>query len=323
MEFLSHVIAALLILPIIGGAAWLIEFAGLLVFGLFMARTRALRDRWRRTMWMLSMVLSAGLLGLLCIDLFFFESCVRFAVHRIEQRSDITIDFREAHGSLLFGRVELDAAHIKIRDRLDVTVDEAELDVSMLGFLRFGEEVPIDLVRVKGLRGTVSYQKSSSKASRPFRIERLELEDLDLRIEDPRLHVLQVPVRFLPPLVVSPLRSNELMWDMLCHSTSSVEVFGVKLIADNGWGIKGISPNLLTSQLHLPSLPAVAAADVLLTCPTEDKVDLGLSFHPTKRWLDRLTPDLEYHVTLTREQLREVTHVGQLWDGVRNSWGSK
>lgn len=316
MEFLVHIVAALLILPLIGGLAWAIELLGLFVLGIFFTRSRVLRDRWRRFLWMFSIIQAGGLIALLCVDLFFFESCVRFAVNRIERDSDIRIEFREARGSMLFGRLELEVARIKLGQRMDVQVSIAKIDVSMWSLL-WGTP-SVESMWIEGVRGYVSHEGGSRKVSRPFRIERLELRDVDLMIQDSRLPMVHIPLRFRPILTISPLRSDELVWDLLCHSKAEMEILGHELLGKEGWTIKRVSADTLTSWMDVPAFPAVA--DIHLTCPTESNLDLGVLFHASKGWLDRLTPDLEFHTTLSREQIRGTTHISQLWDEVRNSW---
>lgn len=312
MDFLTHFLAALLSIPILGAALWVFELIGLALLSIVSAR-EVLRAKWRKATWGVAAILGFGLLGLIVADLFLFDPCVRYLVGRATAGTNLSIEFKEAKGSFLFGRFDLQGAHLRQGERLDLTADRAMFDVDMWGL--FHEEIPIDLVVLEGAHGRVSTQKTTaSKPRRAFRIESMKLSDVELSLEDPRFRVLAVPLR-IETLELS-LRSEELVWDLLCTAKGQVSLYGTKLTAKDGWHLDNISLDGLTDALEAPKVPA--QADLGVTCPASEALLLQVKIHPSSRFLRKF--GVNNSIRIDRKSLVGKANLGDLWDEVKSSW---
>lgn len=359
VESLLLVVAELLTVPLLAALALLVEAAGVLVLGVGTAvvrprsSTRPLLVRWwRRVVWTTTGVLGLLLAGLVFIDLVLFETGVRLALDQVEQRSGIDVGFERARGSVFTGRLELSGVTARRSGagaEFSLAVRELVLDVDMTKIYR--REVPLELVRVEGVRGDFVRRGGGQAPPRPshaFTVERIELTDVELRFEDEIGALFQsLPIRF-DHFNLAPLRSEEAMLAVLCRSDARGQARGYGFAAGGGsWRAQNIPLGPAAHKLG-PAGRWIRSGevDVSLTClesqdPTLVALEVELRLHdfqiappgdggrnlPASRIaaaITRLGPDIRVRSTvrLARDRFRGSTNVGQLglWEGATEAW---
>lgn len=358
MESLLLVVAELLTVPLLAALALLVEAGGVAVLGLGTALVRprssarpVLVRWWRRVVWTTTGMLGLVLAALILVDLLVFETGVRLALDQVEQRSGIDLAFERARGSVFTGRLELTGVTARRTGEgadFSLAVREVVLDVDMLQIFR--SAVPLELVRVVGVRGEIA-RRDAGGAPRPyhaFAVGRLELEDIELRFEDD----INAPFQSLPiqfdHFNVAPLRSEYAMLDVLCRGDARGEARGYGFAAGGGtWRTRDIPLGPAAHKLG-PAGRWIRSGDVdvTLTClesQDQDAVPLAVELRlhnfqiappgdsgrsvPASRIaaaITRLGPEIQVRSTLTLplERFRGATNVGQLglWDGAIQAW---
>lgn len=339
-----RLVAAVLVVALGGGVLLVL---GQLVLGGRVGR-RTLRW-WRRLVWTAIGVLGLLLSGMLLIDLLLFAPALRIALDQIELRSGVDVSFERARGSLFTGRLELGEVTVRrVGEGLEfsLTVDELILDVDMLELYR--PALPIALVRAVGVRGSLVRREGPSREVRPFVIDRLELEDVQLDFED----TITAPFRSLPvefeTFKISPLRSDFAMLDTLCSSEVRGSARGYSFGAAAGaWQARGIPIGPAAHKLG-PAGRWIRGGelDVTLRCdgdPEAENVPLSVDLHlhnfkiappgdsgrhlrgrAAAEVLAGLGPEMQvrFGFSLPRERFRRATNVGQLglWEGAIQAW---
>ncbi len=357
MEAVLLVVAELLSVPLVVAATLLciIGVAVLLLLGHLLLRRRTrtgLLRWWRRLVWSTIGGLGLLVIGLLLIELLLFAPALRIALDQIELRSGVDITFQSASGSLFFGRLALGDVTVR-RSGLQgvdfsLTIRSLELDVDMLHIYRGA--VPVELVRAVGVRGELVRRESGGPLpSMPdFAIDRLELEDIQIDFQD----TIGAPFRslslVLERLVVTPLRSELAMRDILCASEGRGSARGYAFTVDpRGWHTRGVPIGPAAHKLGAAGR-WIRGGDIelRLACGPDDypgqiAFDLDLRLHdfkiappgdsgrhlPASRLaaaIAALGPEIEvrFGVRLARERFRGATNVGQLglWEAAIQGW---
>ena len=358
MESLLLVVAELLTVPLLAALALCVEAAGVVVLGMGTAVVRpwssarpVLVRWWRRVVWTTTSVLGLVLVGLVLVDLLLFEQGVRLALDQVEQRSGVDLAFERARGSVFTGRLELTgvtARRTGAGTDFSLNVREVVLDVDMLKIFR--SAVPLELVRVAGVRGEI-VRHDARRGPTPqhaFAIDRLELADVEVRFEDEIGAPFQsLPIQF-EHFNVAPLRSEYAMVDVLCRSDARGQARGYAFAAGGGtWRTGGIPLGPAAHKLG-PAGRWIRSGDVdvTLTClegqdPATLPLAIELRLHdfqiappgdsgrhlPASRVaaaITRLGPEIQVRTTvvLPQDRFRGATNVGQLglWEGAIQAW---
>jgi hypothetical protein len=305
---------------------------------------------WRRLVWSTIGGLGFMLAGLVFIDLLLFAPALRIALDQIELRSGLDVGFRSADGSLLTGRLELHDVTLRRSSTgldLSLTVQHLSIDVDMLRLYR--AELPIDLVRAVGVRGTIVRRDGDTPGpARPFIIDRLELEDVQVDFED----AITAPFRSLPivftSLKLSPLRSEFALLDALCGSEASGSARGYAFGAGgHAWQARGIPIGPAAHKLGAAGR-WIRGGDIDLTLRCDpgrdtEAVPLAITLHlhdlkiappgdsgrhpmasQIAGALARLGSEatMDFAFELPRERFRGASNVGQLglWEGAILGW---
>lgn len=358
VESLLLVVAELLTVPLLAALALCVEVVGVVVLGVGSAVVRPLTSArpllvrwWRRVVWTTTGVLGLVLLGLILVDLVAFETGVRLALDQVEQRSGVDLAFERARGSVFTGRLELTGVTARRSGTgadFSLAVREVVLDVDMTKIFR--SAVPLELVRVAGVRGEIVRHDAQGGPAplHAFVVERLELEDVELRFEDE----IGAPFQSLPIQIqhfhVAPLRSEYAMLDVLCRGDARGQARGYAFAAGGGtWRTSGIPLGPAAHKLG-PAGRWIRSGDVdvSLTClegqdPASQPLAIELRLHdfqiappgdsvrnlPASRVaaaIDRLGPEIHVRSTLVlpESSFRGATNVGQLglWEGAIQAW---
>ena len=133
-------------------------------------------------------VLVGSLLGLFVADRFFFEPILRRVLKSASSRTTMELRFDTATGSFFEGKAELSGVKLKREkhriSNFDFEIKTITFDLSVRDLLQsrgYFEEL-----RVQGVRG--AYERVSVpdrlKARRPFTVEQLSIEDIQLEFTD-------------------------------------------------------------------------------------------------------------------------------------------
>jgi hypothetical protein len=158
------------------------------------------------------------------LQLFFFESAVRWIFGRVRANTGIETTFASASGNLFTGRLEM--AGVTVRRAGSGTSDfdfradrvEADLDVWSL----HDDPIRIESLRIVRLRGTYTCVKEEKRleARWPFRIDRFVLEDARVSVIDrsreTRMRLAVVAERWES----RPLRSRRAVFDVFFRSNA-------------------------------------------------------------------------------------------------------
>lgn len=358
MDPLLLVVAELVAVPRLVAAILLLVIGGGLLLGLGQwALGRRLRARplrwWRRLLWTAVGALGLLLAGLILIDLLLFAPALRIALDQVELRSGVDVDFQRARGSLFTGHLELTDVVVRRSDPgldFSLTIHELALEVDMLSLLvRLGDDLPIDLLRADGVRGSLVRREAGSAAPhRRFVIASLELSDVQLDFAD----TITAPFQQLPlefeVLTIRPLRSDYAMLDVLCGSEARGSARGYPFgAAPRTWQARNIPIGPAAHKLGAAGRWVRGGGlDVTLRCTGErDGPELPLAVDlrlhdfkiappgdsgpslPTRRITDalsRLGPELQFHLAfgLPRERFHGASNVGSLglWEGAIQAW---
>jgi len=179
-----------------------------------------------------------ALLAVALVNLFFFDTSMRFLFDRVQTRTGIDVECEGIDGSLLFGRVELDGCTIRRPEHettsFDLAVAELSIDVRMTSLLG---TATLDSAKVVGLdgwvrrlRGDAGDQDDEDRAERPRR----GFEVVDLSVADSRVkisgvnadgNVFEMPIE-MTYLDIRPLRSRLALFDVLFRSNAKGSIDG-------------------------------------------------------------------------------------------------
>jgi hypothetical protein len=353
VEALLIVVAELMAVPLLVAAALLFELVGAAVLGaghvvLWRGRERPTRllRWWRRAVWTLTGVLGFVLTALVFVDLVLYEPGLRLLLDQVERTSGVDVCFERARGNLFTGHVHLEGVTIRHRNGADLALSISRLDIDIAMLRLFEPEVPITLLELQGVRGSIVRNRApgfgAPGGGRGFVIERLVVDDLAVEFDD----LAGAPTRVLPlaleHLEIAPLRSEYALVDLLCHTRARGRARGNGFLAEAGaWSVRDIS-------LGAQGSVGLGAAgkwlrdgdlDLSVTCidpaadPLRLRVDLGLSGFrvgpPTEGGrrpalqriaaaFARIGPrlELQFELELGRDRLRGVASAAQvgLWD---------
>lgn len=246
MDTLLLISGELLLLPMLLAAAVLFEIVSgflLALVQLFLRPLQRQRARQpgiagrlpglgllRRLRSMLVSLCTAVLLLAIAADTFFFESALRWVFDRAESYAGIHVDFEEAEGSFIGGRVELHGLTATRDDgesnAISVQAEQFTLDVAMLEVLSSTKRV--QKLSVVGLTGSAERRRvgKSSGVRRQFVVDDLSLERIDMTLVDQtRDEPIELRVE-VDSLTVSPLRSNMMLFDLMYRTNAKGRVSG-------------------------------------------------------------------------------------------------
>lgn len=281
MDALFVVVAELLIVPLILWALMAIDLTvGVLtsIVAVLLGRrsaTEALHHRWlgirRRLLWSV-IFLSAGLL---LADIVFFDTLVSLALDSADEREDLDVDFAEAEGSFILGRVELRGLEIVGRRggadpsaRFEIAADEAIIDIDTAALLSF--DFAVEAIELEGVHGTWDRlravdeprREAGFELDRQFVVDRLHVGALELTLRDHTRPDAEGRPRELPVIVdeldMGPLRSDAAIFDLLYRTRGrgSVAGYGFELLSVQ-------REDRHESTLELDTLPLDAIAEPL------------------------------------------------------------
>lgn len=357
VEAVLLVVAELLSVPLAVAATLVCVLGGaaLLLLGHLLLRGRArtgLLRWWRRLIWTAIGGFGLLVIGLLVVDLLLFAPALRLALDQIELRSGVDITFQGARGSLFLGRLELDDVTVRRAggESLDfsLTIRSLAIDVDMLALHR--RPLPVERVRVVGARGELVRREAGDGPPplHDFEIAELELEDIQLDLQD----TIAAPFRSLSLALeryrVAPLRSEFVMYDVLCASEGRGSARGHAFSAGpRGWVARGVPIGPAAHKLGAAGRWIRGGdIDLSLRCspggdPEQIAFELDLGLHdfkiappgdsgrhlPASRLataLAALGPELQvrFGIQLPRERFRGATTVAQLglWDAAVQAW---
>ncbi len=263
------------------------------------------RSRWFR--WLTIVVLSlTGLLVIVLsvINVWFLDDVARYLLRQQQQRTAIIITAEHISGNLFTGRFRADGVAVQRRDHpaglIDLTIANVETHIAVwrvLGNPREIESLSVTQVRGRFERGVaetrpehkprtigirrveitvaqdgVSIDTGKRRARRTFRINALEVRDVDIVYADhTRTTPLKVPVT-LTVLTAKPLRSDWAVFDVLFRSNAVGSIAGSPFtIATSGddrgretrWHVDALPVAVLAGQIGGPfTLLSEGTADV-------------------------------------------------------------
>ena len=351
------VVAELLSVPLVIAATLLCILGGaaLMLLGQLLMHRRVsagLLRWWRRLVWTAIGGFGLLVIGLVLVELLLFAPALRIALDQIELRSGVDITFQAAHGSLFLGRLTLEDVTVRRGGGQGVdfslAIRSLELDVDMLHIYR--RAVPVQLVRVVGVRGELTRRETrgTSHPLHAFEVARLELEDVQIDFQD----TIGAPFRSLSLVLdhfrVAPLRSEFAMHDVLCTSEASGSARGYAFTAGpRGWQTRAVPLGPAAHKLGAAGRWIRGGdIDLGLACtsnsdPEQIALDLDLRLHdfkiappgdsgrhlPASRLataLAALGPEIQvrFGIRLARERFRDATNIGQLglWEAAVSAW---
>lgn len=277
MDTLLLISGELLLFPIIAAAAVVAELVMGVLLGAVQVALGPLRRRRARSSgvavrvpglgvlrklrsWLTTLAM-AVLVTVVAADLFFFEGALRWMFQRLDAAAGLEVDFEQANGSFVAGRVELRGLVVRGERGtvIDVQADRFAIDVAMLEVLATQKRV--QTVEVEGLRGHVERREigaGKSGVRRSFRVDTLALSDLSIDFAD---HTRDRPVQAhveIEHLEAAPVRSDYALFDLLYGATGSGAVEGLPFEVATTHDESG-----RTTTWRAPKLPLALAAPYL------------------------------------------------------------
>ncbi len=242
MDLLFIIVAQLLVLPVILWALIGLELVTAVlgtILGLLLGRrnpTQYLRYRLRRLRRRLIMSLSLLACALVLIDLLKLEEVVAKVLEHLDERGQLEARFAEVEGSVILGRLELRGLEVSgergrptPRDAVDLKIDELIVDVDTAALLT--GELTVEQLSVRGVRGrwdrlptaaTIDEPRPRSQLARDFGVTHVSVEDVELIYSTGEQEATIV----LDELHTGPIRSDNVMFDLLTHSRGRGAVAG-------------------------------------------------------------------------------------------------
>ena len=247
MDALFVIVAQLLIVPLILWGLILVDLTlgvASSIVAVMLGRKSAgtaLDHRWRgirrRLVWSLIFLTS----GLLLADLVFFDAIVNQVLSSVDDREDLDVEFANAEGSFILGRIELD--HLVLAGRRGsaddpsgqyaLQVEKLVIDIDTLGLLTF--DFALEDLSLEGVHGTYDRFHAPVEAereplSREFAVQRMYFGETRLELRDhSKLDEKGEPRSFLielSELESGPLRSESAIFDLLYRTRGRGSIAG-------------------------------------------------------------------------------------------------
>ena len=179
-----------------------------------------------------ALVVLAGAAALV-IGAFFGESVVRWALDRVERRSQIAVRYDHAKVSLLSGKVSFSglSAHRAKHASSDLSLRARHVSFEFSPWTLLSSEPSLDRVVVRGLRGEVERKGASSGQGRGFVVRTLLAEDASVLLLEHKSPQHEGSTTKRWALVVSTYAATDvhrdsLLWDVLLRSVGRGTVDG-------------------------------------------------------------------------------------------------
>lgn len=269
MEAFVVLMAECLVAPLLAGLVVLLEAVFALLTGLAhwiagsstrkksgAVQTSATSKFLKRTTIVLLGLLTVTLAGTFVINTFWFEPAARFVLEQVEQRKKIKVTFSSASGNLFTGKIELHDAVIERTDHpistFSLKANHIDGDLNMWQIIQ--RKPVLDYLHITGLTGNFKRIAKANriKPRREFRIRKLSLEDVFIKVKDLTRTRLPVDLEVrIDTLESKPFRSTHMIYDALLRSTAK------GTINDSRFNIGGSSADSLSAsnwnleRLHL------------------------------------------------------------------------
>lgn len=167
-------------------------------------------------------------LGVVIAGAFFGDALFRFALERIEGRTQLAVRFARADVRLLSGKVALEGLRVSRAAHptsdLALTAARVELDFSPWSLL--SSEPAFGRVTVRGLRGQVERKGPAVAGGRGFVVRTLVAEDTALTFIEHGRGTTKRWALALPTYGATDVHRDSLLWDVLLRSASRGTVDG-------------------------------------------------------------------------------------------------
>ncbi|PRQ03460.1 hypothetical protein ENSA5_15630 [Enhygromyxa salina] len=248
MDALFVVVAELLVVPLILWGLIVLELTvgvGASITAIFLGRrtaSEAVLYTWRsvrrRLLWSLIFLSS----GLLLADLVFFDAIVGLALGSADDREDLDVQFSNADGSFILGRIELHQLTLSGErggddpsTRFAVDIDSLVIDIDTARLLAL--DFAVEEIAIDGVDGSLDRLRPGEptpdsedeiELAREFSVERLHLGDMAVTLRDhgaDRGSVRELGVE-IQELDIGPLRSETAIFDLLYRARGRGSVGG-------------------------------------------------------------------------------------------------
>lgn len=257
--------------------------------------------RWPARLRLLRLVmlilLGLTVVGLLCVNTWFFEPALRWILDGVQARTGIEITFESANGNLFSGRANVAGLRLErsadALSEFSLGVEDSVVDVKVWSLL-WGPAT-IEELKLTGMRGSFTRVASPDrvKVKRAFRVSRCVLEDMDVNVED--------RTRSGKPLVLSirindfdsrPLRSQWAVFDVLFHTNARGTIDGNPFLVESRESEEGMETRWVGEALPIKAAAAYVGGPL-------DWIDGGeLHVDIANRWKYAEEMELEMHYTL-------------------------
>ncbi len=221
------------------------------------------------------------IVGMLLIEVVFFEATLRAVFARVEQHHGIKVDFTSASGSLMTGRVVVRGLRI-VRDtsetiRFDFRVANAEADVEIISLL--SPQKTLSALHVSGIRGHVTrvgrQRRPGWRALQSFVVRELVFKDAEVRFENHRIASRPLATTIhLERLESRPLRSHRLAHDLLLRSNAKGRIAARDFAIEQGT----TSVRWHVDKLPVRALTAFVDGPMRLLHDGSADIDVGISW---------------------------------------------
>jgi len=220
-------------------------------------------------------VVAAGL-SLLALQTFALRPALEWGLAKLATTHGYRVSLGDAQLSLLRGGLQLDDLEVQRGDAIAVTVSRVDLDLEWPSLL--SDRTQLEHLEIRGVLGryappeTKPKERAPRPPRRPFDVQRLELDDLNLVIAsdaEPLGHHLRVDT-----LEIAPLRSDHLIYDLLLASQGQLRIDGhiariVRTTTETRWSLTELPIAMIGHRLGPPfTALREGAVDLELTLDT-------------------------------------------------------
>lgn len=225
--------------------------------------------------------LAITIVGMLLLEVVFFEAMLRTVFARVERQSGIKVSFASASGSLIRGRVEVQGLRVVRGEskttRFDLRLARAEADVEMLSLL--SRHNTLTSLRVSGIRGRVvrvgRRRRRGWRQLRSFVVRELSFRDAEVRFENRVVAKRPLATTItLEKLESRPLRSRRLAHDLLLRSNAKGRIAGRSFAIQQGRS----SVRWHVDKLPVKALTAFVGGPMRLVRDGSADIDVGISW---------------------------------------------